>query len=237
MAASNLAKSLALLALLPALLLGAAATAAQEEGKKEDPPKDAPKDEPKKEGESKEGEKKTDAEKEKEKPETAPAFKLKDLAGKERTLEEFKGKYVVLEWINHDCPFVKKHYSSGNMQDLQKKYVEKGVVWLSVCSSAEGKEGHMTVKEWEEKQAEVKAAPTAVLLDADGTVGKAYKAARTPHMVVVGKEGEVLYKGAIDDKPTAKPADAKGAKNYVAEALDAAMAGKPIEVKATTAYG
>jgi peroxiredoxin len=169
--------------------------------------------------------------------ETAPAFKLKDLAGKERTLEEFKGKYVVLEWINHGCPFVKKHYAAGNLQALQKKYTEKDVVWLSICSSAEGMEGHMTVKEWEKVQADLKAVPTAVLLDADGTVGRAYKAARTPHMVVIGKEGEVLYKGALDDKPMAKKDEVKDARNYVSEALDLAMAGKPVEVKSVPAYG
>jgi len=184
-------------------------------------------------------EKKEEPKKEEPKAEvdTAPAFKLKDLAGKERTLEEFKGKYVVLEWINHGCPFVKKQYDAGNMQALQAKYAEKGVVWLSICSSAEGMEGNLTVKEWEAKQAELKAAPTAVLLDADGTVGRAYKAARTPHMVVIGKEGEVLYKGAIDDKPMAKLAEVKDARNYVAEALDLAMAGKPVAVKSVPAYG
>jgi hypothetical protein len=225
-------KALALLALLA---MGSVALPAGDdptpppETKKDEPKKDEPKkDEPKKEEPKKE---------EAAKPETAPAFKLKDLAGKERTLEEFKGKYVVLEWINHGCPFVKKQYGAGNMQALQKKYTEKGVVWLSICSSAEGMEGNMTVKEWEAKQAEVKAAPTAVLLDADGTAGRAYKAARTPHMVVIGKEGEVLYKGAIDDKPGAKLTEVKDSRNYVAEALDAAMAGKEIAVKSTPAYG
>jgi peroxiredoxin len=203
------------------------------DGEKEEPKKEEPKkEEPKKEEPKTEEPKKEEA-----KPETAPAFKLKDLAGKERTLEEFKGKYVVLEWINHDCPFVKKHYAAGNMQDLQKKYTEKGVVWLSICSSAEGMEGNMSVKDWEAKQAELKALPTAVLLDADGTVGRAYKAARTPTMFVIGKEGEVLYKGALDDKPSAKKAEIKDAKNYVAAALDAAMAGKDIEVKSAPAYG
>jgi hypothetical protein len=162
---------------------------------------------------------------------------LKDLAGKERTLEEFKGKFVVLEWINHGCPYVKKHYAAGNFQALQKKYTEKGVVWLSICSSAEGMEGNMTVKEWEAKQAEVKALPTAVLLDADGTVGRAYKAARTPHMVVIGKEGEVLFQGAIDDKRDAKKDEIKDSRNYVAEALDLAMAGKEVAVKSAPAYG
>jgi hypothetical protein len=211
-----------------------------EEGKKEDPPAgegkkpEAPK-EGEKAGEKKEGEK--PAEKPAEKAPTAPDFKLKDLAGKERTLEEFRGKFVVLEWINHGCPYVKKHYDSGNLPSLQKAYVEKGVVWLSICSSAEGKQGHMTVKEWETKQAEVKAAPTAVLLDADGTVGRKYRAARTPHMVVVGKAGEILYQGAIDDRPTSKPEDAKGAKNHVAGALDALLAGKEVPVKFVPAYG
>ena len=223
------------LALLALLALGTAAyPGGDDEKKPEEPKKEEPnKDDPKKEDPKKDEAKKEEAAK----PETAPAFKLKDLAGKERTLEEFKGKYVVLEWINHGCPFVIKQYKSGNMQALQKKYTEKGVIWLSICSSAEGMEGNMTVKEWETKQAEVKAAPTAVLLDADGTAGRAYKAARTPHMFVIGKEGEILYKGAIDDKPGAKLTEVKNSRCYVAEALDAAMAGKPIEVKSTAAYG
>jgi hypothetical protein len=132
---------------------------------------------------------------------------------------------------------VKKHYDSGNFPSMQKAYAEKGVVWLSICSSAKGKQGHMTVKEWETKQAEVKAAPTAVLLDADGAVGRKYRAARTPHMVVVGKAGEILYQGAIDDRPTAKAEDVKGARNHVAEALDALLAGKEPPVKSVPTYG
>ena len=223
-------KALALLALL------AVAAPARPEGGTEKPPAEPKRDEPKKEVPAKDEPKKEEP-KEAPKPELAPAFKLKDLAGKERTLEEFKGKYVVLEWINHGCPAVIKHYRAGNFQALQRKYTEKGVVWLSICSSAAGLQGNLTVKEWEAKQAEEKAAPTAVLLDSDGTVGRAYKAAVTPHMVVIGREGEVLYRGAIDDKPAAKRDEVKDARNYVAEALDLAMAGKEVAVKAAPAYG
>ena len=121
---------------------------------------------------------------------------------------------------------MKKHYDSDNMQELQKKYVGKGVVWLSICSSAEGKQGHMTPKEWNEKITAVKSHATAVLLDADGATGKAYGAKTTPHMFVVDGEGGIAYKGAIDDNPSARPADAKTAKNFVAEAVDALLEGK-----------
>ena len=224
-------KTLAFLAIL-ALAAPAFPEGETEKPKAEEPKKEEPKkDEPKKEGEKKE------EPKEAPKPELAPAFKLKDLDGKERTLEEFKGKFVVLEWINHGCPYVKKHYDAGTFQALQKKYAEKGVIWLSICSSAEGLEGHMSVEKWKEKQAEVKAAPTAVLIDADGTAGRAYKASRTPTMLVIGKEGEILYKGAIDDKPAAKKDEIKDARNYVAEALDLLLAGKPVAVASTPAYG
>ncbi len=167
----------------------------------------------------------------------APAFKLKDIEGKERALADFKGKIVVLEWINHGCPYVKRHYASGNFQALQKKYAEKGVVWLSVCSSAEGKEGFLSPKGWAEKNAEVKAVPTAVLLDPGGEVGHLYGAKVTPHMYVVDREGNLAYQGAIDDKPRPKGEEAKSAKNYVAEAVDALLAGKAPETRSTQPYG
>jgi len=173
------------------------------------------------------------------KPEAAaaPAFKLKDTHGKEHALSDYRGKIVVLEWVNHGCPYVKKHYDSGNMQDLQRKYAEKGVIWLSICSSAEGKQGHMSPKEWNEKSAALKAAPTAVLLDADGTAGRAYGAKVTPQMFVLDKAGAIAYRGAIDDNPSARPADAKTAKNLVAEALDALLAGKEPPVAERAPYG
>lgn len=167
----------------------------------------------------------------------APAFTLKDTNGKEHSLKDFKGKIVVLEWINHGCPFVVKHYGSDNMQSLQRKYTEKGVVWLSICSSAEGKQGNMTGEAWNKKTKELKAAPTAILLDANGKVGQAYGAKTTPHMYVIDKTGAIVYKGGIDDKATANVADIKGAKNYVVEALDALLEGKVPAVKEAKAYG
>jgi peroxiredoxin len=167
----------------------------------------------------------------------APAFSLKDVDGKSRSLAEFKGKTVVLEWINHGCPFVKKHYESGNMQGLQKELAAQGVVWLSICSSAKGKQGDLTAAEWKAANAEKGAAPTAVLLDPKGEVGKLYGAKTTPHMYVVDAAGNLAYKGAIDDKPTADKADVAGAKNYVRQAVTELLAGKAVSEPSTTSYG
>ena len=167
----------------------------------------------------------------------APALELTDMTGERVRLDSFKGKVVVLEWVNFQCPFVGKHYGSGNMQGLQKKYTEKGVVWLSVCSSAPGKQGHVTGAEAKEAVDEKDAAPTRFLLDPKGTVGKAYGAKTTPHMFVIDAKGTLVYNGAIDDKPSTKPSDVEGAKNYLAAALDATMAGKKIETAATQPYG
>jgi peroxiredoxin len=167
----------------------------------------------------------------------APGFTLKDTLGREHALAEYKGKYVVLEWTNYDCPFVKKHYETEAMQQLQKAYIAQGVVWLSVCSSAPGKQGHFTVEQWAERMAKVQAAPTAVLLDADGKVGKAYGAKNTPEIVVISPEGVVLYQGAIDNQPGLDRSIMKDAVNYVRATLDAAMAGKPVEVTKTAPYG
>ncbi len=167
----------------------------------------------------------------------APEFTLTDSDGKTHNLADFKGKIVVLEWLNHGCPFVKKHYDSGNMPSLQKKYTGQGVVWLSIVSSAPGKQGHMSTAETNKAKMEKKSASTAVLIDEKGTVGKLYDAKRTPEMFIVGKDGTLIYAGAIDDKPSPDPADVAGAKNYVAQALDEALAGKPVSEPATTAYG
>lgn len=164
-------------------------------------------------------------------------FELKDINGKTVTLSQFKGKFVVLEWINHGCPFVVKHYSSGNMQKLQKTYTKKGVVWLSICSSAPGKQGNLSNDEWKAANKDKGSAATTVLLDPDGKVGKMYGASTTPHMFVIDRAGKVIYKGAIDDRPTPKADDVKGAKNYVASALDAALAGKKVAVSSTKPYG
>ncbi|HEX5035974.1 MAG TPA: thioredoxin family protein [bacterium] len=167
----------------------------------------------------------------------APDFTLKDSDGKTQTLSSYKGKYVVLEWFNEGCPFVKKHYESGSMQALQKEETGKGVVWLSVISSAEGKQGFSTPEQANAARKKWNIASTATLLDAKGEAGKLYEAKTTPHMFVIDPEGKVVYMGAIDDKPTSDPADVKTAKNYVKAALDEAMAGKPVATVSTTPYG
>ncbi len=164
-------------------------------------------------------------------------FELIDTLGKTHKLSDYKGKFVVLEWVNHGCPFVKKHYGAKNMQALQKRAVDSGAIWLSICSSAAGQEGTMTTEEWNKTIASTGTSATAVLLDGDGKVGMAYGARTTPHMFVVSPEGAIIYKGAIDDKPTADPADIPGAKNYVAAALDEAMAGQPVTMASSEPYG
>lgn len=167
----------------------------------------------------------------------APEFTLTDSDGKAHKLSDFKGKFVVLEWLNHGCPFVVKHYGSGNMQKLQREYTGKDVVWLSIVSSAPGKQGHMSAEETNKAKAEKGSAATAILLEEDGTVGRLYEARTTPHMFVVGPEGTLIYAGAIDSVASPDPADVAGAKNYVKQALDEAMAGKPVSEPSTKAYG
>lgn len=167
----------------------------------------------------------------------APAFTLTDAGGTTHSLADFRGKFVVLEWLNHDCPFVKKHYGSDNMQSLQRRFTEEGVVWLSVISSAPGKQGHVTPARAVELTAEKKAAPTAVLLDGDGAVGKSYGAKTTPHLFVIDPEGVVRYAGAIDSIASTEAADVPKATNYVAAALDALLAGKKVETDTTQPYG
>ena len=167
----------------------------------------------------------------------APAFTLTDSNGQSHSLSDFKGKFVVLEWLNHGCPFVVKHYESGNMQNLQKEYTGKDVVWLSIASSAPGKQGHMSPDETNKAKAEKGSAATAVLLDEDGAVGKLYDAKVTPELYIINPEGVLVYMGAIDDKKSVDAADVAGAKNYVKQALDEAMTGKPVSEPVTTAYG
>lgn len=167
----------------------------------------------------------------------APAFSLMDSSGKKHELAQYKGKYVVLEWLNHGCPFVQKHYGTGNMQALQKEYTGKGVVWLSVISSAPGKQGNMTPAEINKTNREKKGMATAILTDSEGKVGRTYGAKTTPHLYVIDPAGKLIYAGAIDDKPTTEDEDVKTARNYVRAALDQAMAGKPVEVASTKAYG
>lgn len=167
----------------------------------------------------------------------APDFKLKDTNGKEHSLSDFKGKFVVLEWNNFDCPFVKKHYNSKNMQKLQKKYTEEGVIWLTINSSAEGKQGNYPPSELNDKIKERGASMTAYLLDGDGTVGKMYGAKTTPHMYVINPEGTLIYAGGIDDIASTDVDDIKEAKNYVSTTLDAAMSGKEVTAKTSRPYG
>ncbi len=167
----------------------------------------------------------------------APAFTLTDTHGKQHSLSDFGGKYVVLEWLNFECPFVKKHYNSGNMQSLQKKYTGKGVVWLSIVSSKPGNQGYFPAEEMNKLGAEKKAAPTAVLMDPEGTVGRAYGARTTPQMVVIDPKGNVIYSGAIDDIRSTEVEDVAKAKNYVSAALDEAMSGKDVTVKTSQPYG
>lgn len=167
----------------------------------------------------------------------APAFTAVDSNGKSHNLADFKGKYVVLEWLNHGCPYVVKHYESKNMQGLQKEYTAKGVVWLSIISSVPGKQGHSTPAKANEDLAAKGGASTAVLLDEKSDIGRLYGAKTTPHMFVIDPAGNVIYKGAIDDKPTTDTDDIAGATNYVRAALDAAMAGKPVAMAQTKPYG
>ena len=167
----------------------------------------------------------------------APEFTLTDSNGQSHNLSDFKGKFVVLEWLNHGCPFVKKHYDGGNMQGLQKEYTGKDVVWLSIVSSAPGKQGHMSPAETNKTKEEKGSAATAILIDEDGTVGKLYDAKVTPELYVINPEGTLVYMGAIDDKKSVDAADVAGAKNFVKQALDEAMSGQPVSEATTTAYG
>lgn len=152
-------------------------------------------------------------------------------------LSNFKGKVIVLEWLNHGCPFVRKHYDSGNMQALQKKYTSKNVVWMSVISSAPGKQGFVTADEARKEMVANKSVATDVILDPEGKVGQLYGAKTTPHMFVINKEGILVYQGAIDDKPDTDKESIPGSKNYVAEALDLTLAGKTVSQGTTKAYG
>ncbi len=169
--------------------------------------------------------------------EPAPAFSGTDTRGKTWTLEALQGTPVILEWTNHDCPYVKKHYGAGNMQALQAEATKAGYTWLSVISSAPGKQGHVTPAEADELTSARSAAPTAVLLDPDGTIGRAYAARTTPHMFVIDEQGTLVYMGGIDDRPTSNPADIEGATNYVRAAMADRAAGNPVAQPVTRPYG
>lgn len=168
---------------------------------------------------------------------TAPDFTLPDSMGKNHTLSDYAGQIVVLEWLNHGCPFVRKHYDSGNMQKLQKMAKDKGVVWFSVISSAPGKQGYATPEQANETAKEKKAVPTAILLDPEGTVGKMYDAKTTPHMYIIDKDGKLVYNGGIDDIRSTNVDDIANAKNYVLLALEELQAGKEVSVKTSQPYG
>jgi peroxiredoxin len=167
----------------------------------------------------------------------APAFTLPSCESKSVSLADFKGKVVVLEWTNYGCPFVVKHYGSGNMQKLQADATAKGVVWLSICSSAPKQQGHATPADALKACTEKNSAATAYLIDESGEAGRAYGAKRTPEMYVINADGILVYHGAIDDKKSVDPADIATAKNFVAAAIDETLAGKPVSTPETEAYG
>lgn len=169
--------------------------------------------------------------------EPAPDFTAVDTAGAERSLSEFRGQKVVLEWTNHDCPYVRKHYDTGNMQSLQGDATGNGAVWLSIISSPPGMQGHVEAAEADRLTETRDAAPTAVLLDPEGLVGRTYDARVTPHMYVIDEDGVLRYAGAIDDQPSARPASLEGAHNYVRAALDDLAAGREVATPSSRAYG
>lgn len=167
----------------------------------------------------------------------APYFELTDVNGVKHKLSDFRGKYVVLEWINFNCPFVKKHYDSKNMQKLQDKYTQQGVIWLAICSSAPGKEGHLPKDEIKKRSENYKTKFTAYLIDESGDVGRLYSAKTTPHMYIIDPQGTLIYAGAIDSIRSTDKADIEKAENYVSKALGEALAGKPVSTKVTQPYG
>ena len=167
----------------------------------------------------------------------APAFTGKDMTGKAVSLNDLKGKTVVLEWYNRDCPYVKKHYSSNNMQNLQKELTGKGVIWVTVISSAPGKQGHFTAQQAIDNAKASASAATYTLLDEDGKIGKAYEAKTTPHMYVINPQGVLTYNGAIDDNDSANPKVIPTSKNYVRAAVESTLAGKPVAEASTKPYG
>jgi peroxiredoxin len=167
----------------------------------------------------------------------APAFSVKNLQGETVSLAENVGKIVVLEWVNFDCPFVKKHYASGNMPKLQADYAEKGIVWLTINSGAEGKQGHHEPSKMAEVAAAQKNQATHFLMDTDGTVGKAYDAKVTPHMFIINAEGVLVYNGAVDSMATTATADVETADKYFVKALEAVLAGTEVENATNKPYG
>lgn len=168
----------------------------------------------------------------------APDFHAPDINGAEQSLSQYRGKIIVLEWHNPECPFVVKHYGSGNMQKLQADAKAKDVVWLTINSGAEGKQGHMTAAEAKEELSKSGSASAAYILDPKGEIGRLYEAKTTPHMFVVDGEGILAYAGAIDDKASFDPEDIKTSKNYVSAAIEALQTGAPVVTpNSTRSYG
>jgi len=167
----------------------------------------------------------------------APAFSAPDASGQTRTLSEFRGRTVVLEWTNHGCPYVRKHYDSRTMQTLQQEATADGIVWLQIISSAPGEQGHLDAAGARARVQTDAAHPTATLLDPAGTMGRAYGAMTTPHMYIINPEGVLVYQGAIDDRPSARPASLEGATSYVRAALADLEAGRAVRTAQTTPYG
>ncbi len=169
--------------------------------------------------------------------ETAPDFKGIDANGKAQTLAQYRGRFVVLEWANQGCPYDRKHYLSGNMEKLQQQWTAKGVVWLSIISSAPGEQGYVTPEQERAYLQKMHAVPTAALLDPSGAIGRLYDAKTTPHIFVIDPHGRLVYEGAIDDQPSPDPDTLKGAHNYLSAALEEAMAGKSVTTPVTRPYG
>jgi len=169
--------------------------------------------------------------------EPAPDFQATDSNGQVHKLSNERGKFLVLEWHNNGCPYTQKHYESGNMQRLQKEWTGKGVVWFTVISSAQGQQGYVTAQQENDYLKQMKASPTAALLDPQGDVGRLYSAKTTPHMFVINPAGVLIYDGAIDDKPTTEQSDIAGAKNYVSQALEEAAAGSQVSTPTSRPYG
>lgn len=167
----------------------------------------------------------------------APDFTVVDTNGKAHQLSNYTGKVVVLEWTNHQCPFVKKHYQSGNMQALQKEFTDRGVVWLSVVSSGKGKQGFVSNKEANELLQKQKSHPTALVRDPKGALGRLYGARTTPHMFIINKRGQLVYRGAIDSVRSTNISDIEKAKPYVKQVLNDLLAGRTVKIKRTKPYG
>ncbi|MFN3782003.1 MAG: thioredoxin family protein [Candidatus Kapaibacteriota bacterium] len=167
----------------------------------------------------------------------APEFTLQDYTGMDVILSDYSGKIIVLEWINFDCPYVQKHYQSGNIPKMQEEYTKKGVIWLSICSSAPGKQGNLPAGEIRKRIKGHNAKMTFYLIDSEGKVGKMYGAKTTPHFFIINKDGVLVYAGGIDDKPSTDAEDIKTARNYVREALDSLLVGSNPPVKTTKPYG